>query len=269
MLFRNPLAWIGFAAVLVPLAIHLLVRAPARPIVLASLRFVPRSPMRALRRRFLDDGGLLVLRMALLAVAAAALADPLVASGCRQRRWDARIARAVVFDPRDAAHVEPRLRDLPPAVVVERVAVSDVRAGLAAAVRWLERAPPARRELVVVGHLALGTLDAPELRDVPATIGLRFLTLETAAAPRPLAGPPLTRPGRDGGIDLVRASVTVDGERTVANVHAIGRDAGHRRHTLRRPRRGPGVARTRSRPRETRPACGGAGGPRRRRGRPR
>ena len=69
MTFRNPLAWIGLATLLVPIAIHLLVRAPAQPIVLASLRFVPASPMRALRRRLLNDGGLLALRLAVLALA--------------------------------------------------------------------------------------------------------------------------------------------------------------------------------------------------------
>lgn len=188
MTFRNPLAWIGLAALIVPIAIHLLVRAPAQPIVLASLRFVSASPMRALRRRLLNDGGLLALRLLILAFAVAALADPLATPACRRNAWNARLARAVVADPRAPADAVARAQT-EPAAFASAVITPTGDGGVARALTWLASQPPARREVVLVGPLTLGSVDERALRAAPPAVGLRFVRTP-APAPAP---PPATR----------------------------------------------------------------------------
>ena len=183
MTFRNPFAWIGLAALIVPIAIHLLVRAPAQPIVLASLRFVSASPMRALRRRLLNDGALLALRLGILALAVAALADPLTTPSCRRAAWNARLTRAVVADPRAEAGAIERARTEPAAFASTVIAGADAAAGLARALVWLDAAPAARREVVFVGPFQLGALDEDQWRSMPASVGRRFV--RTPAPPLP------------------------------------------------------------------------------------
>src|SRR4051794_7950606 len=81
-----------------PIALHLLQRPRLPRVVLPSLRFVPRTPLAAARRRVLHDVPLLLVRTATIASAVVALAGPVLVSGGRQRAWDARVARAVIVD---------------------------------------------------------------------------------------------------------------------------------------------------------------------------
>jgi hypothetical protein len=215
MWFRNPLALIGLASLLVPIVIHLLVRAPAQPIVLASLRFVSASPMRALRRRLLNDPALLALRLSILALAVAALADPFLAAGCRTRGWNARLARAVVADARVDTETTARARDLPAAFASTMVSTADLRGGLARAMVWLDAAPPARREIVVVGPLELGTLDDAALREIPTGVGVRFVRTASTTRPAPIDGPAVTA-RTERGLESRRLRVTLDKGRTLA-----------------------------------------------------
>jgi hypothetical protein len=221
MTFRNPLAWIALATLLVPIAIHLLVRAPARPIVLASLRFVPASPMRALRRRLLDDGVLLALRLAVLALAVAALADPLATPACRRATWNGRLARAVVADPRADAAIIDRVRQQPAAFATHVVRSADAASGLAAALVWLDAAPPARREVVFVGPFTLGTVDDHALRAAPVSVGLRFVRTPAPDVPASMAGATVTT--IDAGQRLMARAPQVRwaGEQLVAGPGAL------------------------------------------------
>jgi hypothetical protein len=212
--FRNPAAWIGLAALLVPIAIHLLVRAPAQPIVVASLRFVPASPMRALRRRLLNDGGLLALRVTLLALAVAAFANPLVTTACRAQAWNARLFRAVVHETRATAAEVLRAQNEPTAFATTIVAEDDLRNGLARANAWLDLAPPGRREIVVVGRLTLGALDEGAVRETPSAVGVRFVRTGTSETRVTLDGPRATR-RVDDGLSTVQPRVSLDGGRTI------------------------------------------------------
>jgi hypothetical protein len=216
LIFRNPFAWIGLVALVVPVVIHLLVRAPAQPIVLASLRFVPTSPMRALRRRLLNDAALLALRLTVLALAVAAFADPLATTACRRAAWNTRVARAVIADPRAEPAAIERTRREPAAIASSVITGEDLAGGLARALVWLDAAPPARREVVFVAPLELGAVDASMLRQIPASAGIRFVrtsaptaTSATLSAPRVTAGDAAQRL-------LARVSpITLDGERLV------------------------------------------------------
>jgi Aerotolerance regulator N-terminal len=217
LIFRNPFAWIGVAALLVPIAIHLLVRAPAQPIVLASLRFVPASTMRAVRRRLLNDGGLLALRIGTLLLAVAALADPLATPACRRTAWNARLMRAVVADPRADAVAVERIRRDPPASGSTAITNADLAAGLAQALVWLDAAPPARREVVFVGPFPLGALDAAALRAAPASTGLRFVRTPIPPSTATVAVAPVTALDARQRVLARTPQVTFDGDRLVTS----------------------------------------------------
>ena len=212
MLFRTPLAWIGLTAILVPIVIHLLVRAPAAPVIVASLRFVRASAMRARRRRRWRDGSLLAVRVGILALAAAALANPLLAGGCRERAWNARIARAVIVEAR-TKDAEQAIRELPPAFAARQVTASDLRAGLDVGLRWLETTPPARREVVVIGSLRLGAIDGLDLQRVSRDVGIRFVQTSPPGRQPEIPASVATR-RVDDRIARTVTQTTIDGERT-------------------------------------------------------
>jgi hypothetical protein len=98
MIWRNPIAWLGLATLLIPIAIHLLVRQQADTRTFPTLRFILPSRLAAIRRRFITDWLLLSIRLALLALAVAALADPFWQTASRRAAWSNRIARAIVVD---------------------------------------------------------------------------------------------------------------------------------------------------------------------------
>ena len=81
------LAWLspavlwGLALVGAPIAIHLLARHQARTVPFPSLRFLGPTHLAALRRRRIEDVALLMCRLAIIALAVAALAGAAPASG--------------------------------------------------------------------------------------------------------------------------------------------------------------------------------------------
>src|SRR5262249_37655701 len=80
MRFLNPIAWLGLVALAAPVIAHLFARRPARVQPFPTLRFLPASALRPVRRDRLSDLPLLSLRCLLIGVAVAALAGP---SGAR------------------------------------------------------------------------------------------------------------------------------------------------------------------------------------------
>jgi hypothetical protein len=74
--FLNPFAFLALLGLLVPLAIHLWNRRPGREVAVGSLRWLAASANRRLRHLRLEQVALLLLRMALLAVLALAMAGP-------------------------------------------------------------------------------------------------------------------------------------------------------------------------------------------------
>ena len=120
----------------------------------------------------LEDVPLLAIRAAIVAAAVAALAGPLIVTRTQRQAWNARVVRATVVDdvaraasasarnPFERATVD-KLQ--PPAFCSQTFETPAVADAIPRAVAWLENAPPARRELVIVGPLALGSVSADDL----------------------------------------------------------------------------------------------------------
>lgn len=185
VLWLAPSAWWGLAALAVPVAIHLLTRQQTRRVPFPTLRFLHATRLAALRRRTIRDWPLLVIRLAVLTAAVAALAAPVFISNARRVEWQTRVARAIVVAPARATDAaQERL-------ISEETSASFASAtfrpstrlpdGLRDAVNWLQRQPPAAREIVIVGDLKEDALTAADLALVPAPIGLRFTPLPGAA----------------------------------------------------------------------------------------
>jgi len=168
MIWLNPVAWFAILAVVAPILIHLLVHRRAERFPFPTLRFIQPTRLAAIRRRVLDDVALLGVRVAILALAAAALAGPLVVTPARRAAWNARLVRATASTSSQPATVGE------PAFLAERFEAKSLRDAIHAALVWLDRAPPARRELVITGSLPLGSVVEADVAAVAADIGIRF-----------------------------------------------------------------------------------------------
>lgn len=233
MIWRNPVAWLGLATLLIPVAIHLLVRHRAEPRPFPSLRFVQPTRLASVRRKMISDWPLLLIRLAMLAAAVAALADPLWQSAARRAEWNARQARAIVVDTTasvtsanagDGATQSGSTQSGTAGALAQREAASAFRAetfesnrvaeGIRRATTWLRTAPPARRELVVISDFQLGALDASMLRDIPSHVGIRFVRSSAAPVTRTADGQPRTQRTAAGGFTLRSPRVTLNASET-------------------------------------------------------
>lgn len=187
MAWLAPAALVGLAAVLLPLAIHLLRRRTATHLVLPTTRFLVQRSSSTVRLRRISDPMLLLVRIAIVAAAALALAQPLWLGSARVSSWANRTARVVVVDTSDSARagvpeeaVAAERTSADPTLTIES---RDLGAALRRASRWLADAPPARREIVVFSDFQRGTLSDAEIAAVPAGIGLRFVSAATPGVP--------------------------------------------------------------------------------------
>lgn len=177
----QPAALIGLLALAGPILIHLLRRQRAPRVLFPSLRFVRPTRTAAVRLRVPSDGWLLALRVAIVAAAAIALAQPLVMFSDRQQAWNGRVARAVVIDT--SASMAPLQVEAAEAARAEeravfrsvRVEATQIPAGLRRAVSALGSLPPARQEIVVISDFQRGALSPSAFAEVPVQIGLRFV----------------------------------------------------------------------------------------------
>ncbi|MEO7156710.1 MAG: BatA domain-containing protein [Vicinamibacterales bacterium] len=154
-----PGALAGMALVALPIAIHLLVRQHARTQLYPSLRFLRETQLAAFRRRTIQDAALLLCRAAVLALAAIALAGPVLQTPARTAAFAKRVSRAAV-------------------AIDQRPVLSDA---LADAVRWLNRQPPSARQIVISGAFRRGDISGSDLAAVPADIGIRFEPVAASA----------------------------------------------------------------------------------------
>ncbi len=98
MQFLNPLLLFGLAAVSVPIIIHLINRRKFRKVIWAAMRFVQLSIDQNQRRMQLEDLILLLVRCAMLALLAFALARPAVTSDSGSSAGDAGVTSVIVLD---------------------------------------------------------------------------------------------------------------------------------------------------------------------------
>src|SRR6266852_3757250 len=98
MFWLNPSALFALAALAAPILIHILIQRRAERFPFPTLRFLQPTRLAAIRRHLLEDLPLVAVRVAVIAVAVAALAGPLMLTAARRQAWDRRIVRAVVTD---------------------------------------------------------------------------------------------------------------------------------------------------------------------------
>lgn len=190
----QPAAFWGLGLLALPIAIHLLRARQARRVPFPSVRFVRPSRTASVRLRPPSDLVLLALRLLIVAAAVAAAAQPVWVSASRLAAWNERVARAVVVHTSGEAS-DAALRSPADAEVIGdmayRIEHPDLREGLRRARALLEAAPPARRELVVISRMRLGSLSPDMLAGLDPSIGLRFVPVAGEAAQAALEGIPL------------------------------------------------------------------------------
>jgi hypothetical protein len=209
MVWLYPAAVASLLALVGPVAVHMLRRQQARRIIVPSVRFVPSLDDSAVRFKRLSDPLLLLVRSAVIACAALALAQPLILSEGRMNAWSARTARVVVVDRSQSARgavsseaIAAEASSADPSATVE---TAELGSGLDQASAWLAVAPPARREIVVLSDFQLGSLTEREVGRVPAEIGLRFVRMSKPGPIRREA--PLVQLLAPGGVVHGRADL--------------------------------------------------------------
>jgi hypothetical protein len=178
--FLHPAVWLAAVAIALPIAIHLLTRATRRPVRFPSLRFLETTRLSASSRHAIEDWPLLLLRIAMVLLAVAALAGPVLVTPAREAAWRARVARAVVLEDRTAAP-EDELRS---AAIARTFARQRLRDAVADGVRWLEQQEPTTREIVVLSAFRRGSTDAADFATVPRHVGIRLVRTADGSALR-------------------------------------------------------------------------------------
>lgn len=214
--WKNPVAFWAFAALAVPVVIHLLQRRRASRVRFPTDRFVRPSVTGAVRVRLPADLALLLVRLAIVATAVCALAQPAIVTPARLRAWNARVARAVVVDASASmTDVAPAAeaaasRELRSAAHAIRISSADLADGIRRASAGLAGAPPAQREIVVISDFQSGALTAADLGVIPQPIGVRFARVGDRVPVRHVAGPLLLAAGGRSR----RAEIDVHSDRT-------------------------------------------------------
>jgi hypothetical protein len=192
----NPLALLGLLAIAGPILVHLLRQPRAVRVPFPSLRFVQPSRTVAARMRRIADPWLLLVRVLIVGAAALALAQPVLLTPARLDTWNSRTARAVVLDtsrsmqaPAIAGAARQRTQAEAHAAFVSAVFEGDdLRTAMARAAAWLDVAPPARRELVLISDFQAGVVTADAATMMPGGFGLRTIPIGEPAGERSLEG---------------------------------------------------------------------------------
>ncbi len=223
----NPAALWALPLAAAPVLIHLLRTHHATRMAFPSLRFVPPSRTAAVRMRLPSDVALMLVRVAIVALAVAALAGPIVLTAARTAAWNSRTARAVVVDTSDSmgvpdatgvaparAAAEGAAAELASATYGVRLDARDLRQGMARASAWLAASPPARREVVVVSDFQRGGLASSTSSSMASGIGVRFVPVGRRAETSSFEGARLLGAG-----DVAAREQTIE---TTAETTAVG-----------------------------------------------
>jgi hypothetical protein len=196
MIWLTPWAWLGLAAIAVPIVVHLIGRRRPTHLAFPTLRFLPETRLAIRPRRRIHDPWLLALRIAIVTAAVAALAGPRLFFG----RASATVARAIVVDistsmsrptvdgreaRTDARERAERLAS--EAQTSEIVEAGHLPSGLDDALGWLGR-QEGRRELVVISDFQAGAITEIDAGRVPAAYGFRIERVRMPPAGRVAAG---------------------------------------------------------------------------------
>jgi len=176
-----PLSAIGVLALIVPLLIHLFSRRPPEVVPFPSLQLLRASELRPTRRARLADIGLLVLRMAALAVVVLALMQPAWLNAGAESSGQAsllvlRDTTALQANRADgvADSAAGSAADSSIARSETRLVTSmQLRSALQSAVAWL-RTRPAPRVLEVQSTFPEWAIDSADVAALPADIAVRL-----------------------------------------------------------------------------------------------
>jgi hypothetical protein len=187
--------WALAAVVLLagPVLVHMLLRRNARHVVFPATHFLLATRAAAVRLRRPSDIGLMILRLAIVAAAVIAVAQPIVVTPRRVAQWNARTVRAVILDTGrgmpDGGEAARLAQQEMAAFQAQQFAGSSPRDALARAVTWLAGTPPGRREVVIISDFQQGALDAVDLAVLPAGVGVRLVRAGTHPAARDVSLP--------------------------------------------------------------------------------
>lgn len=184
----NPWAWLGGLSVALPVLVHLYSRRPPREAPFPSLRFLEASRLLPTRRTRISDLPLLLVRVAILVMAVAALAQPAWQS-VRSASSNA-VARAVVVDtlagagsPADRSALEQTVTSqLGESAASLRVNTDAPHAALSGATEWLQR-QPGRRELIVLSGFRNDAIDSLDIAQIPKDVTVRLVRTPSGENP--------------------------------------------------------------------------------------
>jgi hypothetical protein len=204
-----PLALFGVALIALPIAVHLLVRHQVRTLAYPSLRFLKETQLAAFRRRRIEDLALLICRCAVVALAAIALAGPVLQTPARSAEQSARISRAIVVIGSVQAEVTSKLSE--GAFRTTTVARNEIGDALRDAARWLDAQPRSAREIVVAGVLRRGAIASADLAAIPPEVGIRF---EQTASELPAEMPVTVLAWRNDRLVRIDQNITLNADST-------------------------------------------------------
>ncbi len=219
MIWSNPWAWAGLLTLAVPLLVHLIGRRRPAPLAFPTLRFVTESRLVPARRHRLNDIPLMLVRMAILLLAVAALAQPAFLRG-----GDASDARARVVIVDTSASMNRPTQFGQPAIAVARVQATAlageasssrvietaaVRDALDGAVAWLTT-QPGLDELAIVSDFQSGTLTGEDVATLAPHVGLVLDRIAGSSSASPAAVV-------EGPTGLIELRLQVDREATTAS----------------------------------------------------
>ena len=233
-----PVALAAFALVAAPVLVHLLARRHAERVPFPAVHFVRPSRAAAVRLRAPSDLPLMLVRMTAVGAAALAVAQPVLTTRARIAGWNARTVRAVVLDTSRSmladGNTGPRLAAAQASSAFDgrEFAAADLSVGVHQALAWMESAPPARREIVVISDFQRGALDEETVRSIPPGIGVRLVRSGTVPATRSARLAPVDG-WRDGRwrplVDVdpagTRATWTREGSQTPPSIAVIASPA--------------------------------------------
>jgi Aerotolerance regulator N-terminal len=231
----QPAALLALGAIAGPVAVHLLRRQRATRVPFPSLRFVDSSHAAALRMRFPSDIWLLLIRVAIIAAAAIAWAQPALMSPRRSGPGQTVVARAIVTDlsasmkPVAAAVGEAAAAERAGADVVLDVPAADVRLGLRDARAALEEARAERRELVVISDFQIGTLDESDLAAIPSAVAVRFVPI-ARKGPGAVVLPEPPAVLTHAGVDATTQTIAIEGPATRVTLRRATRSGAEPRY---------------------------------------
>jgi hypothetical protein len=213
----NPAALAGLAAVAGPVLVHLLRRQRAPRVTFPTIRFLAPTHGAAARLRNPSDLLLLSLRIAIVAAAAIAAAQPTLLTGWRRAAWEQRINRALVVDDSESlAGAASRVRDAAAAerkgsTAASEIHTTDLADGVKQAAAVLQGGNAGRAEIVVISDFQLGSLTAADIGALPADIGLRFVAVDVPRPASPFRALRTFHPDTDSALEH---EIMLDGSRT-------------------------------------------------------